>query len=184
MDKKIGPNTSISKTSERVGIKITSQIEGWMSMAIFGWVMVWSGMGAYVLFYILFAGLTSDEQLFFAAYLAFWSWFEYKALYAWLFKKYGYELITITDGVISYSRKLFFLNRNSTFDVSTISPSRKALQSERTFAAAYSKSFWVVGNEQIEFSVGEKTIRFGMHLTPKETTEVIRFFNQAIKKLS
>lgn len=182
MNKKLGPNVEYTKDKSSLSVTITNRLEGWMSMAIFGWVMVWTGMGAYVFLYMLFSGLANEELIFFSVYLAFWAWFEYKALYGWLYKKYGYERILVENGSFVYSRNLFSLKKSKKYDLEEVKPSSKSQESERSFAASYNKSFWIVGNEQIQIPVGDKLVRVGMHITPKETTELIRVFNQSIKK--
>jgi hypothetical protein len=183
MKKEIGDNISISKEDEEVLIKIINPLEGWQEMALLGWLVLWTSLGIYVTFYLFNAGLERDAYIFFIVYLSFWGYFEYKALHGYLFKKFGYELIKINKEKLLYKRSLFKRGKIKNYLRKNIKGFRLFEPSKKSFAAAYNKTFWTVGNEQIEFDYLGGKVSFGMHLEEKDARQLTVFLNRQLKTI-
>jgi len=184
MRQAIGNRITMSKRDGELIVKITSRMEGWQEMALLGWLVVWTSMGIYVLYYLLFAGLAREQQFFFLTYLAFWGWFEYKVLYAYLFKRFGFELLRFRSGEFYLQRNLFGLGKVKRYLVENIQKFQKVEHSQKSFSASYNRSFWVVGNEQVHFRYLDQDIALGMHLSDEETSKLLNYLNQNFRKLN
>ena len=183
MKSAIGNRITVSKKDKETIIKISGTIEPWMNHALLGWLVMWTIMGAYVVYYVI-TGKTEGENMFyfFLTYLAFWGYFEIKAFYSWMFRAYGYELVKITPSEIFVKRSLFGYGKSKRYDRENVKDFRKVETSRKSVNAAFNKSFWVMGNEQIEFDSLGQAYGFGMHLEEKERNELLVFLRRLLKK--
>ncbi len=173
----------IEKAENSVKVKITGNLEKWMKQSLLSWVVVWLALGFYVVYYIFTSGIDGDGKIFFLTYLLFWAWFAYKALYAYLFKVYGAEWITIDSNELQYGREVLgFESVQFRGTTDTVKVERQEEQN-RSFGFVYSQSFWVVGNEKLRFTTNDKNKKFGMHLTASEANELLGILNKRIKLL-
>ena len=185
MSKQIGKQISIEQEKSTTQITITDRLEGWMRMALLGWIVVWLSLGIYVIGYLFRFDLAREALLFFVIYLAFWGWFAYKSLYAYLFKTYGFEWVEIDTekGLLSYGRTILGVSSvKSQFTPNQIDKVERVEQGERSFGSAYSKSFWIVGNEQLQLMGENKNQLIGMHLSPKDANALLGELNRRIKQ--
>lgn len=184
MRRSIGDKVTVSKDDKELIIKIPGSIEKWMENALLSWVIVWSLIGLYVTFYMFAYDLSKDEQVFFAVYLAFWGYFEYKSVRAWMFKRFGFELIRL-DGEFMY-HKIDILGRGKLkrFMTENIKGLRVNDEEDKNFSYAYNKSFWILGNERIAFDYMGKKAVFGMHMDDKDAKEVVQLIRKRIKSRS
>ncbi len=184
MSKRIGKSISIEQEKGKTSITVLDRLEGWMRMALLGWIVVWTSLGLYVISYLFRADLPKESILFFIVYLVFWGWFAYKSIYAYLFKTYGFEWIVIDNDtkLLSYGRSLFGMaNTKSQFTPDQVQKVVRVEAGERSFGSTYSKSFWIVGNEQLQLLGEGKTQLFGMHLSAKDANALLGEVNRKIK---
>lgn len=183
MKSSIGNRITVSKLDKETVIKIDGTIEPWMNHALLGWLLMWTVMGVYV-FYFIYSGNALEDKVFyfFITYLAFWAYFEIKAMYSWLFRVYGYELVKITPSEFFVKRSLFGYGKVKRFDRENIKELQKVEHNRKSVNAAFNKSFWVMGNEQIQFESIGKHHGFGMHLEEKDRNELLVLLRRVLKK--
>lgn len=182
MKKVLGHNTTASKVDNELIIKVTGTLpEKWMEHAIFIWLLLWSSLGAVVIYYFVSDQFTTDQKGFFLAYLFFWAYFEWKSLHSYLYKKFGYELIRIKDGHLYYRKYLFGMGQPKRYDLRNIEELGVIEHSRKSFAAAYGKSFWVIGNERVGFVHLSKKVAMGMQITDQEAKGIVKLIRQMPK---
>ena len=182
MKQAIGDRITTSKKDQETIVKIDGTVEPWMNHALLGWVVLWSMTGFYVMYFIYSGKAQGDQFFFFLTYLTFWVFFEYKAVYSWLFRVRGYELIRITSDAIYIKRAVFSFGKVQRYVRENIKDLRKVPQGEKSFNAVYNKSFWVMGNEQLVFDYIGKNVGIGMHLNEKETASLLMFLRKTLKR--
>lgn len=183
MKKTIGDKITASVEQKELIIKIPGTMPKWMEHALLSWIILWGIMGVYVFYYVLTSDLPEKNVFFFSAYLAFWAYFFWKSLYAYLFKKFGFELIAFDKDFLHYKRSIFSYGKVKKYKTSNIREFIKTEHDPKSFGQAYQKSFWVIGNERIQFQFLEKRIGLGMHLNEQETKSVKQLLNQHLKKI-
>lgn len=180
MKKSLGTNTTISKQNNETIIKVSGTLpEKWMEHALLAWVIVWSTLGSIVFYYWVNGNFTSDQKAFFMVYLAFWGFFEYRSVYSLLYKKFGYELLKLKDGHLYYTKNFLGLGKAHRYDLKNVSELGIIEHSRRSFAGAYNKSFWIVGNERVGFNHISKKVALAMQVTDKEAKEIVRLIKAA-----
>lgn len=182
MKQSIGDRITISKQDSETIIRIDGTVESWMNHALLGWVVMWSFTGLYVIHYLYSGKADSDQVFFFITYLAFWGYFEFKAVYSWLFRVRGYELIKINSEALFIKRGVFSFGKVHRYVRENIKDLAKVEMEKNSLNAVYNKSFWVMGNEQIVFRYIGKNIGIGMHLTEKDTAALLMMIRKTLKK--
>ena len=183
MQNKIGDKITWSKKDKETVVQISGSMEGWMMQALLAWLILWSTLGVYVLYYLFTKDLTREESLFFTVYLVFWGYFEWKTLYAYLFKLKGFELIQLSADGLHIKRKVLFMEKANHFRLENIKKFEVIDSDNRSFGAVYQKSFWVVGNERIGFQNMNKKAAFGYQLEDADAKNLAHLMNRALKKL-
>lgn len=182
MKRSIGDRITISKQEKETIIKIDGTVEGWMNHALLGWIFMWSVIGFYVAYFV-FSGKAEEEQRFFLyTYLMFWVYFEIKAVYSWLFRVWGYELIRVTPSGMYIKKAVFSFGKVVRYVRENIKNLRKVETDRKSIVGAFNKSFWVIGNQQLVFDYIGKNVGLGMHLTPKDRDELLVFLRQQMKR--
>lgn len=178
----IGDRITVSKQEKEYIIKIMGQIEPWMNHALLGWVLMWTAIGAYVLYFLFSGKANSDQVFFFYAYIAFWAYFEIKAIHSWLFRSYGFELIKITPNEMYVKRSIFSYGKVKRYVRENIKDLKKVEADRKSINGAFNKSFWVMGNEKIQFHYIGKEVGIGMHLEDKERNELVMQLRKILKR--
>lgn len=182
MKQSIGERITISKKNDEIIIRIDGTVEEWMNHALLGWLILWTLTGLYVVYFLSTAEVKQEQLFFFLTYLTFWGYFEYKSVYSWLFRVRGYELVKITPDALLIKKAVFSFGKVQRYVRENIKEMRKLDQYDRSLAAVYNKSFWVVGNEQVVFKHLGKNVGVGMHLTEKDTVALMAMIKKALKK--
>ena len=178
----IGDRITVSKQEKETIIRIDGTVEGWMNHALLGWLVMWTSIGVYVANFAFFGDAESDQKFFFLTYLAFWFYFEIKAVYSWLFRVKGYELIRITQDGWYIKRAVFSFGKVVRYVRENIKDLKKVEHDRKSVTSAFNKSFWVMGNEQLVFDYIGKNVGIGMHLTAKDRDALLVFLRKLMKK--
>lgn len=182
MKQSIGERITISKKDSETIIRIDGTVESWMNHALLGWVTLWTLTGLYVIYYLNSGKAQQDQVFFFITYLAFWAYFEYKAVYSWLFRVKGYELIKINPDALYIKRAVFSFGKVNRYVRENVKDVNKVEMDKKSVNAVYNKSFWVMGNERLMFKYIGKNVGFGMHLNDKDTGALLTFVRKTLKR--
>lgn len=181
MVKYIGKRISHSEKNGELIIVISSKIEGWQQRLIFIWLCAWSFCGVYV-FYELFNDHHKDLKLMLMIYLIFWLYFEYKAFYVYLWRKWGVELIKVNSESIQIKNDIRSYGTVRVYDTENIKQLKKSEIKEKSFTKAFGSSFWTLTEKAIYFNYFHKTIAFGIQLNNKESSDVIKLISNHLRK--
>jgi len=162
-------------------VEIRAQIPKWQETLLFGWVLAWTFCGLVVIA-SFFDDYTREEKLMMLVYIIFWIYFEYKAVYAFLWKKWGKEFIKIDSEGIHYKRDIKSYGKSMKFFKENIQKFTPIDLKERSFVNSYYQSFWMVGNESIQFQHLGKNISLALGCNPKQRDEVLKFLKYQRKK--
>jgi hypothetical protein len=182
MKKSIGNRITISAQNQETIVRIDGTVESWMNHALLGWVIMWTLIGAYVANFVFFGDSEEDQFYFFLTYLAFWGYFEMKAVYSWLYRVKGYELIRIAQDGWYIKRAVFSFGKVSRYVKENIKDLEKVSGESKSITTAFNKSFWVMGNEQLKFEYFGKNVGIGMHLVAKDRDALYTFLRKELKR--
>lgn len=127
------------------------------------WVVLWS-IGGGIIFIQLFQNYTKEEKLFFGVWMAFWAYFEYKAVTALKWKLFGKEVIKIADDKLEILNEIKGRGVPVQFEKSKIKDLKLSDFQDKSFSAVMGNSFWSTGGEKVTFKYGEKIYGLGKQL--------------------
>jgi hypothetical protein len=125
---------------------------------------------------------SQEEKLFLFVWLMFWLYFEYISVYAWLWKKYGREKISLKNNKIFYSKNFKWQKKPVMMDLELITEINKLEVSEKNLLLNLSNSYWNRGNERCAFRYRGKNILFGLKLTPDEANKLVNLLKKGLNK--
>jgi len=143
------------------------------------WLLAWTLCGL-AIFSQVFISEDNELRRMILIFAAFWVYFEYMVVKAWRWRRGGEEQIFIGEEEIQYGRTYY--NRG------ILKPYRKDLMNKvrtisdegTSFTRAFADSYWVIGGEQLAFTVNGKVIPFGMRLNAKEADRLMKLINREL----
>ncbi|HQQ95019.1 MAG TPA: hypothetical protein PLQ93_10730 [Bacteroidia bacterium] len=178
--KVISERISIVKKDKLLSIVILAAANRRKLALLFLWLLAWSVCGLLVL--INYFQLTDENtKLFVIVYLAFWLYFELSIIRTFIWKKYGKEKIWFQHGVLHYQREFNRRGKIREFQPELIQDLRIIESRPGNFFDSVNQSFWVKGNERLEFRYQAKTIRFAFQITNEESSILLKEIETAIR---
>jgi hypothetical protein len=174
---------SIEENAELTEIIIDGKIPSSQFIMLSAWLLAWSISGIYV-FIQLFSDLPQETKSFMLVWLAFWFYFEYKIGSAWLWRKYGREVIKIGREKVQLRFELAYGGRGFEFDTNSLRDFHLLESKKGLFIKNYFDSFWVVGGESIGFYVSGKLKMFGRQLPEKDAEKLMKFVQDKVQRFS
>lgn len=169
----ISERVSYRKTVDELTIIITGKIERSKETLLLTWLLAWSFCGA-VIIAQLFMEYTREEKLYFIVFISFWAFFEFKILKVFRWRKWGKEYLRLTNEKLTIKKSITDYAKAEEYFVENIKNWGPAQKSNTNFFQQLEKSFWVLGDDCIQFDYQSKTIRFGMQLSEKETVDILK----------
>lgn len=178
--KVISERISILKEENLLSIVILPNRDKKKLWAMFLWLLAWSVCGVIVA--VNYFKLTDqNSKLFVIVYLAFWAYFEFKIIRAFVWKRAGKEKLWIQDGILHYQREINSKGKIMEFNLDLISKLNLIELRPTNFADTMNQSFWIKGGERLEFQAQSKIIRLGMQISDEEARVIMREVNVLIK---
>jgi len=178
---KIGERINYKTEAGNLEVSISGKIPKWQESLLFFWVLAWSLCGIFIVQY-LFGDWPRDQKLFLVVYLAFWAFFEYKAVHAWLWRKFGFESIIVKDGQLFLKNNILDKGKTIKYFTQNIKDFGWLSSNPKSFGNVYFKSFWLVGGETIGFVHFGQKVTFGMQLEEREAAKLIGLIRKHFKK--
>jgi hypothetical protein len=178
--KVIGERVSILEKDDVFSLVILPTTDKRKLALMFFWLLAWSVCGV-IVFVNLFKIQGRDAKLFVAVYLTFWFYYEFKIAKAFIWKRWGKEKLWVKKGVLYYQREVQGKGKIQEFNLELVN-NFDIIESSGGFAEALANSFWVKGNERLEFQSQSKAIRFGLQLNDEEAKKILKELKKFLKK--
>lgn len=147
---------------------------------LFLWLLAWTISGVIVI--ANYFTITQDQaKLLLIIWLAFWTYFEFKIIRVFMWKRFGKEKLWIKNGLLLYKEDINGRGKTKEFDLNLISNLELIALTNGSIADTFSQTFWVKGGERIQFTCQSKVIKFGMQLADDEAKKIISTLNKYIK---
>ena len=170
----------IEKPEELI-IEISGKIPQNQFMMLTAWLIAWTVCGVFVISQ-LFSDLPQETKSFMIVWLAFWFYFEYKIGIAWLWRKFGKEILTLKKGQSTLEFKSKLGGKAVSFDTSGMRDFELLESKKGVFIKNYYDSFWVVGGESISFVISGQLRMFGRQLKQSDAEKLLRLLKAKHKK--
>lgn len=169
----ISERVSYLKKENELTIIITGKIEKAKETLLLTWLLAWTFCGLFIISQ-LFLEYTREEKLYFIVFISFWAFFEFKILKVFRWRKWGKEYLRLTTEKLTIKKSITEYAKADEYFIENIKNWQIIPKSKTNFFQLAEKSFWVMGDDCIQFDYQGKTITFGMQLTEKETTSILK----------
>lgn len=176
--KYIGNRISWLSSEQGLSIVILSSIDNFKKYILFFWLLAWTVCGALV-FTEIFKIQDSNTKIAFIVWMAFWAYFEYKVLTAFIWRQFGKEKIKINNGNLLIKKDISGRGKTQSYQIDFIKDLRLRT-TENSFLESLNKSYWVVAGEVLAFDYYGKEIKFGIQLPENEAKEILNIIKQKI----
>jgi hypothetical protein len=146
---------------------------------MFLWLLAWSVCGV-IVFANYFRVTERDARLFIIIYLAFWSYFEFNIIRAYVWKRFGREKLWLQHGKLNYQREIRRKGKIRSFNLDLVGRMTLIPFRAQNLADNFYQSFWVKGGERLEFTVQGRTYRLGMQINEAEAGTILKEVNRLI----
>ena len=173
----ISERASVVKDEKSLSIVITSCTDKKKILAVQLILILWIMGGAVIVFnYKKFSADNAKVML--LVWMAFWLYFLYVMGKAWMWLRFGKEVIKVQDGKFYYKRDVRGRGWVHTFAVENIrdlfSPEDKTPSWLKTFGGDY----WSIDATSIAFHADDRQFHFGFRLSEKEKEKVMKLLKQ------
>jgi hypothetical protein len=177
----ISARMSVAKTDTELSIVIASVADRRQTYMMGFWLMFWLALGVIGIVYLFFL---PDKQMrvMLLVWLGFWIYFAYTVGKAWLWKRYGYELIKVREGKLVFKRDVRgrgFVNTYPTYQIQQL---RANASKSPGWVQRLGGNYLSTEGESIVFDMPDKEIRFGYQLSQAERDAVIRLLRHYMRK--
>ena len=167
---------STEKKEDGLLIKIRAYKDEAKQKQLTVWLMAWTFCGL-TIFSQLFFDTDGETKRFILIFMAFWFYFEWKIIKVFRWRLSGEEQFWITDESFHYGRT--FNNRGvlKPYHKDAVNALRKIEGENNNFIKTFLDSYWVIGDEQLAFTVNGKVILCGLRLSEKESRQLLKQVN-------
>lgn len=175
----IGKRISILKKQDELSIVILSLKDQLKNKLLLLWVILWTACGLIVLTQYNNIADTGAKTVV-IVWMGFWVYFEYKIIMAYKWRKSGSEKIRIKDGKLIYCRAISKKGKVKEYKTDFIKELRYNEPKENSFFENLNDSYWMLGNERLEFSYNGADIKMGIQLNEKESKDLLQLIKKRI----
>lgn len=124
-----------------------------------------------------------QQKIYLIIVIAFWIYFEYKTVKAWLWYRFGKELLMIDTEALSIKKSMFGYGKARQYYFENIKNFGDRPIENTRFGHFFENAYWTLGMDRIIFDYFGKGYSFGRRLDDKDTKLLIRFIDDRIKKM-
>lgn len=143
------------------------------------WLMAWTFCGLAVAYQLLLDANNEIKSML-LVFMAFWSYFEFKVVKAFRWRRGGEEQLFISEEKVLYGRTINNRGILRPYRKDLVNGARLIENDQNTFAKAFAESYWVIGGEKLAFTINGKVIPFGLRLSDKEAKKLMELFNKQL----
>lgn len=145
------------------------------------WIVLFSLCGLAILSQF-FYGYDKSSQLFFAVYLAFWLFFEFKVIYAFRWRNAGMEKIILNKTEIILIKEIGKRGITQIMNVKEMNNVSLYEPEEPGFIKAINSSYWNINKYSLTFDYQGKTVPFAIDVEKNEAKKLLKEIQQFLRK--
>ena len=176
----IGKKISIVRKDDELSIVISASEKKNASVPMLLWLLLWTVSGP-LLCYQLWNNPDKNTKVFIFIFGAFWLYYWVRAYYAFMWKRFGREVIKLREGKFFIKKDIRKKGKIHSYDMDFIKDLRKREAAGSSIMAALSSADWLSLKETLAFEYSGKEVRFGYDLSEQDAQELLRLLRHHIK---
>jgi hypothetical protein len=176
----IGKRISYVNKEDELSIVISAYAEKSKTNLMIAWFLAWTLGGIAMIVYLLTVKDTQVKTMV-LVWLGFWFYFEYKVWKAITWRKFGKEVIKISQEHFFYKRDNRGQGKVKDYTKDLIQDLGKPASKQNEMISTFLNSYWVIAGESLAFKYLGKEILFGMNLNDKDTAALMKLIREVGK---
>jgi len=173
---------SYSENDGILTVVISGKVEKWQESLLTVWMVAWTFCGVYVFTQLIAGEYAKEERLIMFVYEVFWTYFEWKLVYAFFWRKWGNEIIKVSEESVRIKNNIKNYGKVKNYFVENIEELQCINSPTKSFAKVMGNSFWNITEKTISFSYFDKLIVFGIQLKNKESKKIVKIITTHLRK--
>lgn len=177
----IGERITHKQHDDCYTIVISPTIERWQLNSLLIWVIAWTFCGIAFAYYMFFAENLKNLMIL-AVLLVFWLYFEIRVVRAFLWRKYGLEVIRVDSKYLSIKDSIFKHGKPKNFELEKlVSDNIEDIYiNPKSYGKVMNDSWWQVGQGTIALEFEGKKHFFGTQLENKDSAKLARLIRKVV----
>lgn len=123
-----------------------------------------------------------NQIIYLIVFLGFWAYFQFRTTRAWLWYRFGRELIKIDETSLSIKRSILGYGKAKRYFFENIKKFSLIKEDKFNFGNFFENSFWAMGTDILSFDYFNKVITFARRVDLKEARSLQRLIDDRVKK--
>lgn len=171
----------VNKKNDVLEIEIKAFKDDSKQRLLLVWISLFSLCGLAILSQF-FYDYDNSSKVFFAVYLAFWFFFEFKVIYAYRWRNIGLERIILKSDQLILTKEIGKRGVTQVYELEKIKNLKLFDAAEPTFVKVLNTSYWNINKYSLSFNYEDNIVPFGIDLDASQAKRVLSEIKNVVKK--
>jgi hypothetical protein len=171
----------IQLSSDRKTLEILSIADATKLKILIVWFILWTISGM-IVFTQFFVPTSRDVKVWYAVWMAFWAYFEYKASVLLSYRRKGKEILQFSESGFTFRRDINGRGIDKVYERAEIKNIRTVDFKDKKVIARVQPLYWNMGYETVLFDYKGKEEALGLQLTEEEALQLVKVMKQRLNK--
>jgi hypothetical protein len=171
----------IQLSNDRKTLEIPSIADATKLKILIVWFILWTISGM-IVFTQFFVPTSRDVKVWYAVWMAFWAYFEYKASVLLSYRRKGKEILQFSESGFTFRRDINGRGIDKVYERAEIKNIRTVDFKDKKVIARVQPLYWNMGYETVLFDYKGKEEALGLQLTEEEAQQVVKIMKQRLNK--
>ncbi|MFN4932483.1 MAG: hypothetical protein ACOVPB_09460 [Bacteroidia bacterium] len=171
----------IQLSNDRKTLEIPSIADATKLKILMVWFILWTISGM-IVFTQFFVPTSRDVKVWYAVWMAFWAYFEYKASVLLSYRRKGKEILQFSESGFTFRRDINGRGIDKVYERAEIKNIRTVDFKDKKVIARVQPLYWNMGYETVLFDYKGKEEALGLQLTEEEAQQVVKIMKQRLNK--
>ena len=171
----------IQLSNDRKTLEIPSIADATKLKILMVWFILWTISGM-IVFTQFFVPTSRDVKVWYAVWMAFWAYFEYKASVLLSYRRKGKEILQFSESGFTFRRDINGRGIDMVYERAEIKNIRTLDFKDKKVIARVQPLYWNMGYETVLFDYKGKEEALGLQLTEEEAQQLVKIMKQRLNK--
>ncbi|MFN5831593.1 MAG: hypothetical protein ACK46R_12655 [Bacteroidota bacterium] len=171
----------IQLSNDRKTLEIPSIADATKLKILIVWFILWTISGM-IVFTQFFVPTPRDVKVWYAVWMAFWAYFEYKASVLLSYRRKGKEILQFSESGFTFRRDINGRGIDKVYERAEIKNIRTVDFKDKKVIARVQPLYWNMGYETVLFDYKGKEEALGLQLTEEEAQQLVKIMKQRLNK--
>jgi hypothetical protein len=171
----------INKKEDSLEIEIKALRNDTKQRLLLVWITLFSICGLAIISQFFYE-YDSSSKVFFAVYLAFWFFFEFKVIYAYRWRNIGLERIILKSDQLILTKEIGKRGVTQVYELEKIKNLKLFDAAEPTVVKVLNTSYWNINKYSLSFNYEDNIVPFGIDLDANQAKKILSEIKNVVKR--